>query len=852
MDPTIQDTGLGGTSQGAYDLKLNFRPQVDTSIIDTTGVALDGDLDGIAGGVHNFWFQTRPLDRMIEIIGDDTTFTDGQTITITESNGTTTRTFEFDKSTPASSNPANIRVPIVAGADEAAIAVALQTAIDALPSLTATVSGNVITLVSGDRNVQLGTGVIGIDVHGKTIFVDKSAPTSGQDGSLDAPFNNIARTGQVNAFANAHPDDIIRIVGNGGLDRNLSTEADSQAYELGFGGPGNNTLSDGATMSVPQGVTVMIDAGAVFKLRDARIGVGSSTASVDRSVSSIQVLGTPKRSVFFTSYNDEQLGIDTNSIPTSPLAGDWGGISIRQDVDRGQGRFLYEQEGIFLNYVNHADIRYGGGDVVVDGTPRTITSINIADARPTISFNRVANGADAAISADPNSFAETKFNTPRFQLSGVFTSDYDRVGPDFYGNRLVGNSTNALFVRIETLSNDSLTPLRVAGRFDDTDITHVIGESVLIQGTPGGPIFGELAPPSNLISARSRAGGALAAGTYSYKVSYVDLDGNETPASAVTINNLTINPGPGPIVNLNSMVSVRAATQLALPPSVYTAMGSGVGDTLTASFNGALPTIDGVALLVGDAVLVKNEVNPARNGIYRVSVRGDGATPWRLTRDIFNDQDAEQSSRLVTIVSGTFNQGRSFVNTTAGAITFGTTPINWAHFGETIVLSSLPPVSSPFVARRLYRSEPSGGGNYTFVAQLDGATTSYVDDGTTAGGLLATPGSLSRPRLDARLAIDPGTIVKLQSARIEVGVGAQFIAEGFDGQEVILTSIKDDRYGAGGTFDTNNNGTADLPAPGDWAGIYVSHRQCEHRPNSAHIRGRIVDDRGFVGGIQCH
>ena len=34
FDPTVEDTGFGGTTQGAYDLRLAFRPEVTSAIVD--------------------------------------------------------------------------------------------------------------------------------------------------------------------------------------------------------------------------------------------------------------------------------------------------------------------------------------------------------------------------------------------------------------------------------------------------------------------------------------------------------------------------------------------------------------------------------------------------------------------------------------------------------------------------------------------------------------------------------------------------------------------------------------------------------------------------------------------------
>jgi len=91
-------------------------------------------------------------------------------------------------------------------------------------------------------------------------------------------------------------------------------------------------------------------------------------------------------------------------------------------------------------------------------------------------------------------------------------------------------------------------------------------------------------------------------------------------------------------------------------------------------------------------------------------------------------------------------------------------------------------------------------------------------------------------RLHARLAVDPGVVVKLGGSRIEAEIGAQLIAEGIatiTGQDtvnhpVIFTSMEDDRYGAGGTFDTTGDGFdptgagTNAPHPGDWGGLYFS------------------------------
>lgn len=459
-NPAVEDTGFGGLSEGPYDLRLTFRPGADNSLVDVDNAlnaiagavaqttALDGDGDGVPGGVFNFWFR-----------------------------------------------------------------------VDQTP-----------------------------------IIVDKTAP-SGGTGNLTSPFNTIAA-----ALNLARSGDVVRIIGNGGTDGNLGTPVDAKPYEIGFDGLLNQPLADGSTLNVPKGVTVMIDRGAVFKLRRARIGVGSFSATGDLSGGALQVLGTPRLvdnagflvkdangypvsgQVTFTSYNDEKLGGDSNtSVPTTPAAGDWGGLMFRRDLDQTAPRLDREDAGIFLNYVNQADIRYGGGTVTVDQIPQTVTPIHAIDARPTVTFSSITQSADAAMSANPDSFQESNFHDPAHQTV-PFTSDYTRVGPVLYGNHLVDNSLNGLFVRLQTPAGSQLEELTVSGRWDDTEVVHVVAENLRIRGNPGGPIQAQTltAPVVNLVTLTTQNNGGVPAGRQTYKLTFVDSEGQESPASDPTASVLVI------------------------------------------------------------------------------------------------------------------------------------------------------------------------------------------------------------------------------------------------------------------------------------------------------------------------
>lgn len=124
--------------------------------------------------------------------------------------------------------------------------------------------------------------------------------------------------------------------------------------------------------------------------------------------------------------------------------------------------------------------------------------------------------------------------------------------------------------------------------------------------------------------------------------------------------------------------TVRLATTAAL--AAVTPAGTGVGHTLTADANGAL-SIDSVAVVNADRVLIKNQVAGDDNGIYVVTDLGSAGTPFILTRATDFDQAvaAEIASRaLITVTAGTVNANKQFELTNTAAITVDTTALVFA------------------------------------------------------------------------------------------------------------------------------------------------------------------------------
>lgn len=84
-------------------------------------------------------------------------------------------------------------------------------------------------------------------------------------------------------------------------------------------------------------------------------------------------------------------------------------------------------------------------------------------------------------------------------------------------------------------------------------------------------------------------------------------------------------------------------------------------------------TIDGIACVTDDRVLVKNQASSVNNGIYVV----DTGT-WSRSADCDGSYDLVSGS-LVAVVSGSTNAATMWQLTTTGTITIGTSALTWAQ-----------------------------------------------------------------------------------------------------------------------------------------------------------------------------
>lgn len=133
--------------------------------------------------------------------------------------------------------------------------------------------------------------------------------------------------------------------------------------------------------------------------------------------------------------------------------------------------------------------------------------------------------------------------------------------------------------------------------------------------------------------------------------------------------------------------------------AVYSNGSNGVGATLTNNATQETVIIDNVTLSANNRVLVWQQSNAVQNGVYVVTDAGSNATNWVLTRS----DDADTSSQndpnslgggdYFYVEDGDTQAGYSYICTSEGNITFGTTLITFSQFSASPTFVGVAPIN---------------------------------------------------------------------------------------------------------------------------------------------------------------
>ena len=308
------------------------------------------------------------------------------------------------------------------------------------------------------------------------------------------------------------------------------------------------------------------------------------------------------------------------------------------------------------------------GDLVVAGddiTMGTNTSGHILVADGT-NYNPVAISGDVAIdsagavtiqalSVDNSmlagSIANAKLSNSSVSYGGVSVSLGASDGtPAFNLSDATAYPGDSSLVTVGTISSGTWQGTAIATGYIATTLTGKTLTSPVLNGTLSGTAF--------LDEDNFASNSDIAAASQQSIKAYVDAVAS----------------------GLDLKCSSHVATTACLT-STYNNGSSGVGATLTNAGTQAALSIDGQTMVAAERALIKDQTAACHNGIYTVTTVGDGSTNWVMTRATDFDTSTNITSGAFTFVeTGTTNADAAFVMTTDGAITVGTTVINWAQF----------------------------------------------------------------------------------------------------------------------------------------------------------------------------
>lgn len=143
------------------------------------------------------------------------------------------------------------------------------------------------------------------------------------------------------------------------------------------------------------------------------------------------------------------------------------------------------------------------------------------------------------------------------------------------------------------------------------------------------------------------------------------------------------------VLNTLRLVSPCLVATTSNLTATYANGTAGVAATLTNSATQAALVLDGVSLVVGNRVLVKDQATGLQNGIYTVTNIGSVSTNWILTRASDYDVVAQTvRGDTVSIISGTASSASLWMLTSA-ITTIGTDSFAFAKTDQNSFTSIL-------------------------------------------------------------------------------------------------------------------------------------------------------------------
>lgn len=364
--------------------------------------------------------------------------------------------------------------------------------------------------------------------------------------------------------------------------------------------------------------------------------------------------------------------------------------------------------------LTNSSITIGSTSVSLGGTITTFVGTSISGATNTLSAIPNSSLDNSAITINGSSVSLGGSVTVTATASNALTIGTGLSGTSYNGSAAVTiaiDSTVATLTGAQTLTNKTISgasnTLTNIGNGSLSNSSVTIGsDSLSLGGTlatlNGVSISGSANTLTNIANA-SLTNSSVTVGTTA-----ISLGGSSLTLGGLTSVAVTQDPTSALQLATKQYVDSLAASGIHYHDPVYLESpdtagnlnatynngSSGVGATLTNAGTQVALTIDGVLTTVGMRVLIYNQTNQAENGVYTVTVVGDGSTNWVLTRATDADTYSPFSPNSLGqgdaffVQAGNTGAGETYICNTVGTIVFGTTPITFVQISSAQVYSA--------------------------------------------------------------------------------------------------------------------------------------------------------------------
>lgn len=484
------------------------------------------------------------------------------------------------------------------------------------------------------------------------------------------------------------------------------------------------------------------------------------------------------------------------------------GAMVSNNTESGISVTYDDTDGTLDFDVNDPTITISG-DADGSATMTNLGNVNIAITLDTVNANVGTFGSSTAIPVVTVNGkglvtgVSTASISTTLNISGDSGTDGVSLGTDtldFEGGANTGISTAVTDNKVTISGIDASTTVKGVASFNSASFSTSSG-AVSIK--TGGISNLQLANDDVTIGSTTVALGATStslAGLTEVAVDNLNFNGN-TISSTDTNGNIILDPnGVGTVdVNGAKITSVGApaadtdaatkayvdsvAQGLRAVPAAkaattgnLTATYNHAAGTLTATGNGAFPTVDGVTFAQGDNLVVKNQTNAYQNGSYILTTVGSAGAPWVLTRCSFWNEQSEIPGMFEFVTAGTTLENTGWVTTVPSDFTFGSTDAS-ADPGFT-------------TKGDIVWVQFSGAGSYIAGDGLDLSGTTFSVKVSSTGGIEISSDALQLKSTvaGAGLTLTDGVLaVGGTTNRITVNADSIDIASTYVGQSTITT-----------------------------------------------------------------